>query len=244
MPRVPPSRPLAGRVDSLSEAKAVGVGGLSLLRVCGPTPHPFPPRRKSGGREEFAAREAPNKTGGVLHAIFVICDSPALEGGGKARARRGRSDCDDAGSGGPTQSTAGFTLVEMLVVVTILALAAGVAMPMLARPSDTVRLTAAARDLVGALRTSRAAAVARNAEVALTIDVDRRTFESPVALRRSLGADLTAQLVFAEPERRGRSGAFRFFPDGSATGGDVRLALNGKNARICVDWLSGEARTC
>jgi general secretion pathway protein H len=130
----------------------------------------------------------------------------------------------------------------LLVVVTILALAAGVAMPMLARPSDTVRLAAGARDLLGALRVSRAAAIARNTEVALRIDVDRRTFESPVVPRRSFGADVTAQLVFAEPERRGRSGAFRFFPDGSATGGDVRLVLNGKDARICVDWLTGEAR--
>lgn len=138
---------------------------------------------------------------------------------------------------------AGFTLVEMLVVVTILALVSAIAMPLLAKPSDTVRLQASARDLVGALRISRSAALARNAEVVLVIDVDRRTFESPAVRRRLLPADITAQLTFAEPERQGRSGAgFRFFPDGSATGGTVRLALNGKEARVCVDWLSGEAR--
>jgi general secretion pathway protein H len=138
---------------------------------------------------------------------------------------------------------AGFTLVELLVVMAILALAAGMAMPMLTKPSDPVRLAASARDLIAALRVSRAAAIARNAEVVLMIDVERRTFESAVVPRRSLGADIAARLTFAEPERQGRSGGgFRFFPDGSVTGGAVRLALNGREARICVDWLTGEAR--
>ena len=82
---------------------------------------------------------------------------------------RGRSQ--DAPS-----SAAGFTLLEMLVVIVILALATAVAMPMLARPSDGVRVQATARDLINALRLTRA--MARNAEVALAIDVDKRTFAS------------------------------------------------------------------
>jgi general secretion pathway protein H len=34
-------------------------------------------------------------------------------------------------------------------------------------------------------------------------------------------------------------GGFRFFPDGSSTGGDVTLSLHGKQTRLCVDWLTG-----
>ncbi len=58
-----PSRPLAGRVDrpKRSEGRS-GWGDYLLLRICGNTPHPIPPRRKSGGREEFAAWKVPNKT--------------------------------------------------------------------------------------------------------------------------------------------------------------------------------------
>jgi hypothetical protein len=52
-----------------------------LLRICGPTPHPIPPRRKSGGREEFLACAAANKAALVLGTVLVICDRPAWGSG-------------------------------------------------------------------------------------------------------------------------------------------------------------------
>jgi general secretion pathway protein H len=140
-------------------------------------------------------------------------------------------------------SAAGFTLLEMLVVIAILALATAVAMPILARPSDGVRLQATARDLITALRLTRAMAIARNAEIALTIDVDKRTFASAAVRVHPFGPDIAAELTFAEPERTaGSTGGFRFFPDGSSSGGDVHFRLRGSEARICVNWLTGEAQ--
>jgi general secretion pathway protein H len=54
---------------------------------------------------------------------------------------------------------------------------------------------------------------------------------------------MTAELTFAKPEQTARSaGGFRFFPDGSSSGGDVRLRLRGREAKICVNWLTGEAQ--
>src|SRR6266852_5567825 len=48
-----PSRPLAGRVDRVSAANAVGVGGLNLLRAGGaPTPNPSPPLASLAGGGE------------------------------------------------------------------------------------------------------------------------------------------------------------------------------------------------
>ncbi len=140
-------------------------------------------------------------------------------------------------------SAAGFTLLEMLIVIAILALATAVMMPVLARPSDGVRLQATARDLINALRLTRAMAIARDAEIALTIDVDRRTFTSIAIRTQSFGPDIAAELIFAKPEQTARSsGGFRFFPDGSSSGGDVHLRLRGREANICVDWLTGEAQ--
>jgi general secretion pathway protein H len=37
-------------------------------------------------------------------------------------------------------------------------------------------------------------------------------------------------------------GAVRFFPDGAATGGRVRLAANGGGWDVDVAWLTGEVR--
>ena len=140
--------------------------------------------------------------------------------------------------------TAGFTLIELLVALAIIALVAGIGVAYLGgSPSDRIRLEAAARHLAEGLRVSRAAAVLRNAEIALTVDADRHTFESPAVSRRRIDSEIAVRLTIAEPERlTSARGGFRFFPDGSSTGGEILLGLRGREARICVNWLSGEAR--
>lgn len=138
---------------------------------------------------------------------------------------------------------AGFTLLEMLVVLVIVGLISAVTLPALTTPSDGVRLRAVTRGVTSALRLTRAAAVTRHAEMALVLDLEARTFESPMIAAKQFGSDISAEMVIAEPERATPSrGAFRFFPDGSSTGGDIRLHLAGRVARICVSWLTGQIR--
>ena len=167
----------------------------------------------------------------------------------------GRDDSSDAialpqGGGEHTEfaARAGFTLLELLIVLTILAVVAVFAVPQLAKPSDRLRLQAAARDLAAALRLTRSTAISRNTEIALVVDVDARAFESPAVSRKSFSSDIDVQLKVAEPERPTRSrGGFRFYADGSSTGGDIVLRLRDNEARICVNWLTGKAeegRTC
>lgn len=142
-----------------------------------------------------------------------------------------------------SRTSAGFTLVEMLVVLTIIGLVAALAFPALRRPPDNLRLEAATRTLASALRLSRAQAIGRNADVVLTIDADRRMFESSAVRATQLDHEISVEMIFATPERRGRAaGAIRFFPDGTSSGGDIVLTLGRRQARISVNWLTGEAR--
>jgi general secretion pathway protein H len=143
---------------------------------------------------------------------------------------------DDDSEGG---LEAGFTLVEMLVVLTILALTTTLVAPLVSGGSEGARLQMAASDLASAFRLTRSAAITRNRE----IDVNKRTFSSAVVSQRSFAPDIDAKLTFAAGLGAGRSdGGFQFFPDGSSTGGDVTLSLRGTQTTLCVDWLTGVVR--
>ena len=94
-----------------------------------------------------------------------------------------------------------------------------------------------------ALRLARAQAIARNADVVLAIDADRRLLESPAMPPTRIDADIAIAMTVAAPERRGRgTGAIRFFPDGTSSGGDIILTLGARHARIEANWLTGDAR--
>jgi len=138
-------------------------------------------------------------------------------------------------------NSAGFTLIEMLVVLAILGAITAVALPALTRPSDGLRLAATLREMMGALRVTRSAAITRNTELVLIFDIERRTFASSTFAERSFPAQIKAELKVAEPERVSASrGGIRFFPDGSSTGGEVLLSLKGRNGKLCVHWLTGQ----
>jgi general secretion pathway protein H len=142
-----------------------------------------------------------------------------------------------------SRASAGFTLLEMLVVLAILGLVAALAIPTLRRPPDNLRLEAATRNLASALRLSRAQAITRNTDVVLAVDADRRIFASSTGLSIELDQEISVKMIFAAPLRRGRAaGAIRFFRDGTSSGGDIVLSLNKHRARISVNWLTGEAR--
>jgi general secretion pathway protein H len=142
-----------------------------------------------------------------------------------------------------SRNSAGFTLLEMLVVLAILGLVVALALPTLRRPPANLRLEAATRTLASALRYSRAQAIARNADVILTIHADRKVFQSSVGSAIQLDQEISVEMIFAAPERRGGAGgAIRFFPDGSSSGGDIVLTLDKRRTRISVNWLTGQAR--
>jgi general secretion pathway protein H len=134
-------------------------------------------------------------------------------------------------------------LFELLVVLAVLAVVAGLCMPPMARQSDNLLLRVAVRELIDALRITRSGAIARNTEMVLTIDVDEGALRSPAAPRRIWSPEIVAKVTFAEPERLSHSrGGFRFYPDGSSSGGEVLFSIRTAQTRVCVDWFTGGAK--
>jgi len=134
-------------------------------------------------------------------------------------------------------------MMEMLVVLAIIALAAGVSSQLLRPTSPKLRVEASARALCAASRAAHARALATNAETALFVDVARKSFRSTVTGETTIPAEARINLSVAGNMRRGREGAILFFPGGSSTGGDISIDMDANHAHVGVNWLTG-ATTC
>jgi general secretion pathway protein H len=138
----------------------------------------------------------------------------------------------------------GFTLLELLVVMALLALALALAAPSLNRLRLGVGVRSAAYELAAHLRAARAAARETNLERVLAIDVDsRRYWAEGVVAPRQLPHSIVLDLTVPASERLGAGLArVRFFPDGSTSGARVVLDDGRFSASIRVDWLTGDVR--
>jgi general secretion pathway protein H len=135
---------------------------------------------------------------------------------------------------------AGFTLIELLVALAILgfalALIAGYKPPW----STALALKGTAAALAEQLRLARAEAIARDRPVAFTLDLAHRRYRIGDKPAHSLPAGLAVRILTIAGEQPGPdAAAIRFNPDGSATGGRITLAADGREIAIGVDWLTG-----
>ncbi|SHK63055.1 GspH/FimT family pseudopilin [Bradyrhizobium lablabi] len=136
--------------------------------------------------------------------------------------------------------SAGFTLVELLVVMGIMAVVLVVVLN--ARPkAAATRVAVTARAVGATLQLARAQAMQSNTETLFRIDTDRLRFGLPRSMH-SLPRGMTVAMTVAETERVGDAGGIRFFPDGQSSGGEISLTLEGRSARIAVNWLTGKAQ--
>ena len=136
---------------------------------------------------------------------------------------------------------AGFTLLELLVVMAILALLLTVVPPLVRGPMGTAELKSAVRQMAAGLRSARSQAIARNREAVFELDLEARRFRISGTQRTfQLPRRLALRLYAARSEfSNAQTGAIRFFPDGSSTGGRVTVSLDPRAYEVDVNWLTG-----
>ena len=140
-----------------------------------------------------------------------------------------------------TRRAAGFTLVEILVVLFIGALIYALLLGVPLRGSSIADLKASARTLAAGLRQAQSTALVTRRDALLTLDMETREFEvTGVEGARALPRDLELKLYTAQQEVSSeRKGAIRFYPDGSSTGGRITVAAGERKYLVDVDWLTG-----
>jgi len=137
----------------------------------------------------------------------------------------------------------GFTLVEMVVVLVIVALAMGFVATSIARSVSGAEAREAARNVLAALRYTRTRAILDKSETVFYVDTERRSYQAPGKSEIILPDGAEVSITTARSEMTSEvAGGIRFFPDGGSTGGHVDLFVNEREYRVDVAWLTGEAR--
>jgi len=139
-----------------------------------------------------------------------------------------------------SETAAGFTLIEMIVVIAILGLMMVLVSVNGTPVSPATHARAAAEAISGALRTARSEAVTDNRGVEVTIDLTRRSYRLGAAPAVTLPGDLRLALLTSTDQQVSDSvGRIRFNPDGSSSGGRVSVEGGNRTWWVGIDWLSG-----
>lgn len=134
----------------------------------------------------------------------------------------------------------GFTLFELLTVLAIVSLIAGVSFVHVWGGSNASSIKSIAHRSAAIFRESRASAINHQTQTAVIIDVGRRIVSGgrfgrmkvPVGIQ--MGVTTAARLRLSD-----RRAAIRFFPNGSSTGGTLKYGQGSKSIWVRVNWLTG-----
>jgi general secretion pathway protein H len=135
-----------------------------------------------------------------------------------------------------TDRQAGFTLTELLIVLTILAMASSLVVARLPGQGRHVETRRTVQEVVSLVRATRLDAAQRGRSSLLRFAEDDRVFSTSSDTRVHIPSGLKVSLVSS---RNLGADGIMFYPDGSSSGGRIRIANDREETVIEVDWLTG-----
>ncbi len=136
---------------------------------------------------------------------------------------------------------AGFTLVEMVCVIAIIAMLAAILLPHISRATSRPRLEGYAVETASLLKADRTAAMRRRVPIATQVDASERYLRSGSTgriLRVPDDVTFSATLPLRCNDRPAFS-TISFFATGMSCGGTIVLSRLGAAYEIRVNWLTG-----
>lgn len=136
---------------------------------------------------------------------------------------------------------AGFTLVEMVCALAIVAMIAAIVLPSIPTGTTRTRLEAYAVETAALLRADRNAAIRRRTPVVTELSAVSRSIRSGASgsvVRLPDDVHFDA-LLAARCAGRPAGTSIAFFPSGMSCGGTIALTRPGAGFQIRVNWLTG-----
>lgn len=142
----------------------------------------------------------------------------------------------------PKQCPRGFSLIELLLVVGLMAIAMALFSGAIGGGLDGMRLRNAAKEVAAQLRYARGAAIASGEATLFALNVDSGHWKTGRREGNLPGKPTLDVMTAAQEQVEAGVARIRFFPDGSSTGANITLSKGSASWLVEVRWLTGEVR--
>ena len=132
----------------------------------------------------------------------------------------------------------GFTLIEVIAVMLIIALVASLAVTMMPG-TGRAGLKAVTLQTASLLRRERLGAILTGRDREVSLDGERRILVGDGGDIVALPRDITLDLLGVDALWSGRQAVVRFHPDGASTGAVMKLSREKAGYEIRVNWYTG-----
>ncbi|MBI1195843.1 MAG: prepilin-type N-terminal cleavage/methylation domain-containing protein [Gammaproteobacteria bacterium] len=133
----------------------------------------------------------------------------------------------------------GFTLIELVVSLVIMAIASGVVMPYFAKSMESIRQKNCAREIATMLRKSASDALSEHRKIEVLFETEGRTVK---VNDKKVKIAWPASSEIMESGAHGIGGEksilLTFYPDGTSSGGAFDIVSEKRGFRIEINWIT------
>jgi len=133
---------------------------------------------------------------------------------------------------------AGFTLIEVIAVMLIIALVASLAVTMMPG-TGRAGLRAVSLQIAALLQRERLGAILTGRDREISLDGERRVLVGDGGDMVQLPKDIAVDILGIDALWSGRQAVVRFHPDGASTGAVLKLSRDRAEYEIRVNWYTG-----